>query len=96
MKSEIRYGVETMDGHFNRSSIPDQGYLVHGMDSNDQLIKAAYHFFGSDAASANWSYTLSCMHQFLEELVTSSFLETNDAEKLVFMRLNFIIINFVE
>ena len=86
MKTEIRFGMETMDSHFNRCSVPNQGWLVQGSNRNEQLIKAVYHFFGSDAAKSNWSYTLSCLDQLLEELAVANFIDSNDATKLVFMR----------
>ena len=87
MKTEIRFGMETMDSHFNRCSVPNQGWLVQGINPNEQPIKAVYHFFGSDAAKSNRSYTLSCLDQLLQELAVANFIDCDDAKKLVFMRL---------
>lgn len=86
MKTEIAFGSEVQDSHFNRSSVPDQGWLLHSMDPQEQLIKSCWHYFGSDSSKSNWSYTLNCLHQFLADLPAAGIMDVNDLQKLVFIR----------
>ena len=86
MKCEISFGHEIQDSHFNRCSVPDQGWLLHTMDHQESLIKAAWHYFGSDAAKSVWSYTLSCLRQWLSDFPASNLTDTDQLERLVFMR----------
>lgn len=86
MRSEISFGSEVQDSHFNRSSIPDQGWLLHSMNQDEQLIKSVWHYFGSDASKTNWSYTLSCLHQFLNDLPAAGIMDVDELQKLVFIR----------
>ena len=87
MKLEISYGHEIQDSHFNRCSVPDQGWMLHTMDQQENLIKGVWHYFGSDAAKSNWTYTLSCLNQFLSDFPASNLTDTNQLTKLVFIRL---------
>ena len=86
MKMSIAFGHEVQDSHFNRCSLPDQGWLLHTLDNEDNLIKAAWHYFGSDAARSVWSYTLSCLRQWLSDFPDSNVTNTNQMDKLVFIR----------
>ena len=86
MKTEISFGSEVQDSHYNRSAVPDQGWLLHSMNQEEQLIKSAWHYFGSDSAKNNWSYTLNCLNQFLTDLPAAQLIDVNDIQKLVFMR----------
>ena len=86
MKTEISYGSEVQDSHFNRSAVPDQGWLLHSMNEDEQLIKSTWHYFGSDASKSNWSYTLCCLNQFLSDLPEASIINVNELQKLVFIR----------
>ena len=86
MKTEISYGSEVQDSHFNRSAVPDQGWLLHSMNEDEQLIKSTWHYFGSDASKSNWSYTLCCLNQFLSDLPEASIMNVNELQKLVFIR----------